>query len=641
MQIRDIGGAPLVERTCRMAATTAADGARRVELSFSSEQPYERWWGIEILDHEASSMRLGRLSGGDHPLLVNHDPDRQVGVIEQATLGGDRKGRSVVRFGQGAYASEIWQDVQDNIRSLVSVGYIIHRAKLIESDGERELTGAELMQRMQSPGRREGGDAKTPVYRIIDWEPYEVSIVSIPADTSVGVGRAAIIEPQDEANAAPARHKDIIVSTDNTVPVVDIGAAEQAARKSEAARITEIISVGEQFAKHGGQDLASRAVREGKDLKWLTDELLKRMASQPSECGPNIGMTSAEVKRYSVSRAITGLLRTARNDQNAWKGAEFERDCHLATEGVSGEAKNGGILVPFDVQHARGMPWQEQRDLTTTPGSAGGYLVSTTNQPQSFIELLRNSARVIAAGVTVLPGLKDNITIPKQSGASTLYWLSTEATPITESNLSFGQIAMSPKNAGAYVEISQQLLMQSGPAADMLVWQDFAKVAALGVDTAVLNGSGSSGEPLGLLNTGGLGSVSGSTLGYAGCVEFQTDVATANALSNSFKYLTTPVVAGLLMGRSRFTNTDTPVWTGSVLDGVVAGFPALASTNVPSATVVAGDFSQILLGEWGTLELALNPYANFAAGIVGLRLWLSIDVAVRQATAFSVATSVT
>jgi HK97 family phage major capsid protein len=124
-------------------------------------------------------------------------------------------------------------------------------------------------------------------------------------------------------------------------------------------------------------------------------------------------------------------------------------------------------------------------------------------------------------------------------------------------------------------------------------------------------------------------------------VEFQTDVAGANALAPNCGYLTTPAVAALLKQRVKFTSTASPIWEGGVLDGNVDGFRAMSSLQVPTANILFGDFSQVVIGEWGMLEIAMNPYANFAAAITGIRAIQTVDVGVRQAGAFSLATAVT
>ena len=219
--------------------------------------------------------------------------------------------------------------------------------------------------------------------------------------------------------------------------------------------------------------------------------------------------------------------------------------------------------------------------------------------------------------------------------------MATEATAITESQQTFGQMALSPKTAGAYTEISRQLLLQSSPGAEQLVQSDLAQVVALAVDLAVLNGSGSGGQPTGIIGTSGIGSVTGTSLAYAGIVEFQTDTAGGNALFDSSGYVTTPAVAGLLKQRVKFSSTASPIWEGKLLEGTVDGYRAMASNQVPSANILFGDFSKVVLAEWGVLEVEVNPYANFAAGIVGVRAMYSIDVGVRYAAAFSLATSVT
>jgi hypothetical protein len=149
---------------------------RTVEFSFSSETPVERWFGDEILDHDSKSVRLNWLKSGNAPFLADHNPNDQIGVIEEAEISSDRKGRCVVRFSKSARAEELFQDVIDGIRVNVSVGYRIHAATLEDFSED---------------------DDKNDVYRVHDWEPVEVSLVSIPADQSVGVGRGEDGEKRD------------------------------------------------------------------------------------------------------------------------------------------------------------------------------------------------------------------------------------------------------------------------------------------------------------------------------------------------------------------------------------------------------------------------------------------------------------
>lgn len=138
--------------------------ARTVELSVSSEAEVERWFGIEVLDHGPKAIRLERFRN-NAALLLEHDRGHQIGKVFAPQIR-DRKLRVTIQFSRSDRASEIFQDVVDDIRSLVSIGYRIHEVKTTTHKGGMETV------------------------RVVDWEPYEVSFVSIPADTSVGVGRS-------------------------------------------------------------------------------------------------------------------------------------------------------------------------------------------------------------------------------------------------------------------------------------------------------------------------------------------------------------------------------------------------------------------------------------------------------------------
>ena len=153
------------ERALSFERATVDEASRTAVLAFASEEPYERHWGVEILDVSAKSMRQGRLRSGAN-VLVDHDWKDVVGVVESVEIGADRVARAVVRFGKSVRAEEVWQDVRDGIRRNVSVGYMVHKAALVETKDGLET------------------------YRVNDWEPFEVSLVSVPADATVGVGRS-------------------------------------------------------------------------------------------------------------------------------------------------------------------------------------------------------------------------------------------------------------------------------------------------------------------------------------------------------------------------------------------------------------------------------------------------------------------
>lgn len=582
--------------------------ARTIELAFSSESPYERWWGIEILDHSPTSIDLSRMNTHAN-LLCDHDIRDVIGVVESVSIGADRKARAIVRFGKSARAEEIFQDVVDGIRKNVSVGYMINEAKL------------------ESSTKSDEGE-ETDTYRITNWTPYEISLVSVPADIAVGVGRSTGDIPTDQ----PKPIQEIRIMTtevlEKPAPTVDLEQIKLDARKAEQQRSSEILAIKNQFSSyHGIEKLAIDSLNSGDSVAEYRSKVMDLIASAPKVTA-DLGLNAKEVKNYSVLRAIKAMT------DKDWSTAGFERECHDAILKRAGlnEAANNGFYVPYEVQ---------KRDLTAGTGNQGGFIVATDNLASNFIDLLRNRSVVAQMGATMLTGLVGNVTIPRQTAAGTASWLANEAAAATESQLVLGQLAMTPKNVIAYTEISRQLMLQNSPSADALVMSDLSKVVALAIDSAALSGTGTGGQPTGITATAGIGAVTGTSLGYAGIVEFQTDVANSNALAANCGYVTTPTVAGLLKQRARFASTDTPIWQGNILEGDIEGFRAMSSLQLAAASMIFGDFSQVVIGEWGMLEIAINPYANFTAAITGIRAIQTCDVGVRIPGAFSLATTIT
>lgn len=659
-----------------------------VEMAFASEEPYERWWGVEILDCSKKAVRLERLNDGA-PLLFNHNWDdlRGTHVANSVRCDPDKVVRGKVRI---TSATDVGRDtialVESDVLVKSSVGYLIHQVieqttsksgekaeRVIDGPAfERVIEEHELQVR---DGRRMRGDLQAfrrdldavagvleraddqpTVYRVTDWEPHENSLVTVPADNTVGVGRMATRPtfPQPAVSTATKGvHMDQTTaaagqSADTTTQQQQDGQQQQqqqqrgaASGNSGADRAVEM----ERGRRRGIENLCKAnkiedSVRDywistGLSVEAITEDLLKILEERGKnnpQSEAKLGLTGKETQAYSIFKALRAVV-----DKN-WNAAGFELECSRSISQRLGKVPDPHkFYVPFEVQ-ARAMP--AKRDLTVASAGGGGYLVATQNM--SFIELMRNRSVVYRMGARRLAGLVGSVTIPKQSAAATAYWLSTESTQITESAQTFGQMALSPKNVGAYTEISRQLLLQSSPDAEGIVVDDLSRVVALAIDVGALRGGGSSGEPQGIVGTSGVGSVSGSSLAAAGILEFQSDVAGGNLLTDACGYVTTPAVAALLMARPELPSTGTTrLWQGSMLDGSMFGMRAMSSAQMASATMLYGDWSQVVIGEWGVLEIEVNPYANFQAGIVGVRAIASIDVGLRYPAAFSYASSIT
>jgi HK97 family phage major capsid protein/HK97 family phage prohead protease len=615
-------------------------------MSFSSEVPVGRWFGNEILDHNPGSMRSDFINSGRAPLFVNHDTRAQpIGVLEKGTvkIGKDKIGRCEARFGKTGAACDALTNVDDRIFNNTSVGYQVHEMRFeSEKDGEES-------------------------YRVIDWEPHEVSLVGVPADRSVGVDRGS---PQtDISNRQERKMADGNEGGTPAAPAADpaaektrielIRAEEQkvSAQAMEAARRKAI----DYFCESNKIDERMKAqfITSGMSIEEVGKDILAIVKSRgelnkPQGAGA-LGLTPDETKSFSICKAILAC-----RDKD-WSKAGFELECTRAIAQKMGTTPDATkFYVPVEVQRrASGMSAMAEYNARAngairsqggsnmhltradTVGSvtAGGYLVETINL--SFIELLRNRTVAFRLGATVLSGLVGNVNIPKQTAAATSMWLSTETTQITEVEQTFGQLALTPHTVGGYTEISRLLLLQSSPDVEGIVNADLAAIIGIAVDSGVIQGSGASGQPHGIIGLSGVGTAAGTSLQLAGLLSAQAAVGAANVVPVRGGWSSTFVNSALLRARQEFANTYSPLWYGSVWDGVMVGYPALASNQIPTGDLIFGDWAQVVVAEWGVLEVEVNPYANFQAGIIGVRAMMTIDVGVRYPAAFYVLTAVT
>ena len=568
------------------------EGSRTVSLAFSSETPVSRFFGTEILEHTPEAVQLERLNNGG-ALLVNHDSDDQVGVVESAQIDSDRIGRAIVRFGNSERAEEIFQDVKDGIRRLVSVGYQIH-----EETAENETVTATR------------------------WEPLELSIVSIPADyKKAGVGRSI------EESINPQKNKIKMPETSENIE----GINPEQIRSEELSRVREIIAEGE---AHKMPELARNAINEGSSLESfrgaVLEEMKKRSVKPPSA---EIGLTPKEVKEFSFLRAINALANPT--DRRAQEAAAFE---FKASEAACKRSKqeSRGIRVPSEVL---------SRAATVGTATAGGNTVATNLLAQNFIELLRNNT-LIYDRATHMNGLVGNVAIPRHTGGATGYWVAESASP-TASQPAFDQVPMSPQTLGAFTDISRKLLLQSSISIEAFVRNELAKTMALEVDRVCINGSGTAPEPRGILNTTGIGAVVGGANGLAVArdhiIDLESALSTVNADVGSLNYITNASVRGKLKKTLDGANSAAQhLWS----DGEINGYKPLVTNQVPSnltkgtssgvcSALIFGNLSDWVVGLWGGLDLMVDQYTFSTSGTVRVVALQDLDVTVRHPESFS------
>nr|WP_239057916.1 phage major capsid protein [Pseudodesulfovibrio sp. JC047] len=553
---------------------------------------------------------------------MDHDRRDQVGVVESVEIGADRKGRAVVRFGKSERAEEIYQDVKDGIRSLVSVGYRIFKMILEKTDDDTET------------------------YRATDWQPYEISIVSVPADTSVGVGRdydgetnkITIEGVRTMEKKTPKQPTGTNVSTDPVVPAVDVNAAREEARREEGARIREITAIGEQFQM---RDLATEAINGDKSVDEFRADVLAKMGKPRSIQPVAPELTNNENRDYSVLRAISASLN---GDQSG-----FEREISNDIAKKLGR-ETSGIFVPTSLRFTPEM-FQARAPLNTGTGAEGGHLVATEHMP--LIELLRNRMCVKQLGATVLGGLEGNLAFPKQTGSAQLEWVGENpGSDQNDSEASFDMLTMMPKSAMATTAYTRQMLAQGSLDVEMFVRNDLATINALGMDLAAIAGSGTGFEPRGILNTTGIGLVVGGDNGAApewtDIVGLETAVAAGNADIGNLGYLTNAKVRGKLKTTEKASNTGQFIWQdGKELGaGMLNGYRSMASNQVPGnltkgtanaicSAIIFGNWADLMIGEWGVIEIIADPFSKKKQALVEVTSFNLCDIGLRHEESFS------
>ncbi len=385
-------------------------------------------------------------------------------------------------------------------------------------------------------------------------------------------------------------------------------------------------------------ELTAQAERMNGDIQRMEKvEGLRRDVNDPAPA--LIGMSRQETQRYSLMRAINAAAASARGEAGAWRQAGLEWEASQAVAEKMGKTPRS-FFMPYDVQ--------ESRDMVVGTAASGGYLTADELRPTSMIELLRNKLILKAAGAQFLGGLVGDILVPKQSGGATAYWVAESGAP-TEGAQTVAQLSLSPKEVGAYTDISRKLLKQSSIDVEMFVRNDLTQVLALAIDLAGLHGTGSSNQPTGVAATSGIGSVAGGTDGaapdWADIVDLETAVAIDNADLGKLAYITNAKVRGKLK-KTLVTATygDRMIWENG--PDPLNGYPALVTNQVSSvlekgssgavcSAIFFGNWNDLIVGEWGGLDVLVDPYTGSSSGTVRVTAFKDIDIGVRHAESFA------
>lgn len=315
---------------CRETTIDHVDtDSRTVELSFSSETPYGRWFGDEILCHDEECINLERFNNGLGTVLFNHDRDAVVGHVEKVWLE-DNRGKALARFDTDEQSETIFQKVQSGTLQGVSVGYAINRYEVLEDEDTKSTNG------------RFNG----PAYVVTDWEPLEISIVSVPADPTVGVGRSAeeihtSIDTQED-NTRMDQEKNLEVQEVKSAPV-ETGLTQadlQKAMEQERKRTSEITALFRDFDVEGADEAIVMGVSVDEARAMVMDQLRARNK------GVSVTMGEAESDKFRAAAQDAVLMAAGIPVADAAPGAQELRG-HSMVELAREALQREGLKANF------------------------------------------------------------------------------------------------------------------------------------------------------------------------------------------------------------------------------------------------------------------------------------------------------
>lgn len=593
-----------------------------IEFSLSSSEPYRRWFGTEILNHNDSAVQLERINGGSAAFLFNHDRDAYIGTLTRGWLeDGKLRVRAVFELDNddNPLARKIYRSVINGTLKSVSVGYSYDEVMFEERDGEDYIIATR-------------------------WTPFEGSIVTVPADATVGIGRSFA---EDRENLD--RKSEVVVSpTASSTTRQERSLMEETSvdkdklLREERERTASIYACGN---KHNCPELAAKAVEEGWSVMELRSHILASLPEQrPVAAALNAtDLSPKERESYSFLRAIGHAAgRVSSSDA----GLELEVSRHI-------ESKVG--KPPQGIYVDQSFLIDQKRDLFTTVPEAAGVLIETELLSERFISALYNESAFLPLGVTYLRGLTGNIEIPREGTFQRGYWVE-EGVVIPTEDATFNKISLTPKKLAVRAKMTVEMMTQSSIDLENLTRNRLIRGLALELDRSIGFGTGLGEEPLGILSHPETRNIvlgaNGGELDWAAVVAMQGEVDSQNAMNGGdFSYVVNArTKAKLMTTLDQSSGSGNWIWQMRNTEGSIAGYRARCSNQIPNNLVKGtatnltaaffGDFSNVLLGLWTGLDIAIDPYTDFDRAIVGLRAMQLVDFNLSRGDHFVVCSDV-
>lgn len=637
------------------------------EIAFSSTQPYQRqFWDEqnqemvvldEILVHTPEAVDLSRLNN-NAPLLFNHNFDNHIGVVCNARIDADNVGRALVKFSKhGTLANDIRNKVIEGTMEKISVGYDIKEYQIDYAKGQLIVT---------------------------KWAPFEISFVTVPADDSVGLNRSLntitvnleakrdmtkeqIEEIKEEQEPAQVEETPV---EENKEPEVE----ETQERQVEENKENENLEDGKDAEHPESVDDDSSTVRETEEIKEereaapveeeKTEEVAERSEEDEleiREIARELNIDDEELKRALAikdmtpeafrTKALNKIATAQRNNEQINKEqimektfdlnnvirslvdgdvlganeAEYSAMAATATMQRGRAARGGSVFVPAAAMRA------------ASEGNTKATLTDITDEKlltESYIEMLMPQSVLGRLGVTVLSGLNSPIAVPKMTASSVdAFGFVDENGSAPESKATFANVKMSPKTFAGGNPISRASIKQV-PGIATLITDHINKSVRIKLEQLILSDKENARGPAGLVKqlVDGGRVTKKAAFSYKDFLKEIAALTDAGVPAQSIKF----AMSGATAAELESTLKDNGVSGYIIENGKLAGYEVVTSGVIPADHIVLGDFSGIIVGEWGGLELDLDDSTYRAQSAIVPRVWLDLDYVVAQPEALKV-----
>lgn len=574
-----------------------------ISLSCASSYPCERFdWDIglysERLTVSPDAVNLERLNGGAS-VLKNHDTDKVLGKVLRSWI---EDGALCVRikFRTDNMSRDLFKDIAAGIVQNVSIGYRIDHAA--------------------PPYTDENGNRCVDVDK---WTPLEVSIaVGVPADPTVGFYRSFALNARKYNNQPRKEETNMEKRADELNPTESAETVDELkARIDELEKENAALKEGncDEQKEDGDAEKTADESELARSLRKVGEDIVKSINA------PHI---AAPKRSYNLAAALRGILNG--------KGGELEREVSNDLYRQCGQEQGSefSLMVPFNRESMRGI--MQTRELADAAATGAG-LVAQENLPDLFVDYVRSKIGVKSA--TFLTGLTGApVTIPAMTTDTTVAWVygstnHTDAnTDVSETTPVIGNIELNPHKMGGYTVVGKDLLLMGKPDATGIVMRSLmAKVARL-LGTTMLKGNASNPAITGLATATGVQTNVIATIASA---------TWANMLGFAAKVEGLEVDGELefVMGaadKATFKSIAKGQYGSGFLceDDRIDGHLVHVDGSLSSGDIFFGDFSNIIVGQWGGIELTLDPFRHARSGMVEVIVQLVCDIAVRRPNTF-------